>query len=102
MKQAKPPGRQPAAAASHDSAAAVGLGILEAEVPLVAAALARRPGQARAWRRRHDLDFGHETAGLAPELAAELDGVEGPGDDHLLFLVHHLLEDESATLCVQA
>jgi hypothetical protein len=56
----------------------------------------------RRRRRRHDLDFGQETAGLAPKLAAELDGVEGPGDDHLLLLVHHLLEDEPATLCVLA
>ena len=168
---ARPPAR---AAASHDSAGAVGLDILVALVPLVAAALARRPGRARArrrrrhrtayrwgrtgrtrrwawwrrrrlagvalagarrrraagrtrrlrvwvrarvriwvrdqlalvgrrWRRRrHDLDFGEETAGLAPELAAEVDGVEGPGDEHLLLLVHHLLEDEPATLCVQA
>ena len=193
-KQSRPAASLQPAAASHDSAGAVGLDIL-AEAPLVAVALARRPGRARArrlrhrtayrwgrtvrrrrgawwrraraarrrrhrtayrwgrawrwwqrlagvalagaqrrraagrtrrlrvwvrarvriwvrdqlalvgrrWRRRrHDLDFGEETAGLAPELAAEVDGVEGPGDEHLLLLVHNLLEDEPATLCVQA
>lgn len=47
-------------------------------------------------RRRHDLDFGRETAGLAPELAAELDGVEGTGNDHLVLLIHHFLEHEPA------
>ena len=191
LQQASRPAASAPAAASHDSAGAVGLRILAAEVPLLAAALARHPGRARARRRRHrtayrwgrawrwwqrlagvalagarrrradgrtrrlrvwvrtrvriwvrdqlalagiinrrlrwrrrrwrrrwlslwlwrwcwsrwrwqDLDFGDETAGLAPELAAELDGVEGPGDEHLLLLVHHLLEDEPATLCVQA
>jgi len=187
LQQASRPAASAPAAASHDSAGAVGLRILAAEVPLLAAALARHPGRARArrrrhrtayrwgrtdrrrhgewcrqaraarrrrhrtanrwerayrprrgawrwrrrrraagrtrrlrvwvrarvriwvrdqlalvgrrWRRRrHDLDFGEETAGLAPELAAEVDGVEGPGDEHLLLLVHHLLEDEPATL----
>lgn len=46
----------------------------------------------------HDVDLYHETAGLAAELAAELDGVEGPGDENLVLLVHHLIEDELATL----
>lgn len=75
------------------------LGILFAALlGILFAALGRRR---RRWRRRrHDIDLYHEAAGLAAELAAELDSVEGPGDENLVLLVHHLVEDELATLCI--
>lgn len=49
-------------------------------------------------RRGHNLDFGCEMSGLAAELADEVHGVEGPRNQHLVLVVHHLVEDEPAPL----
>lgn len=47
-----------------------------------------------------DLDVLDDPTGLGPEAAAELVGVEGPGNGHLVLLVLHLLDHELALLCV--
>ena len=47
-----------------------------------------------------DLDVLDDPTGLGPEDAAELVGVEGPGNGHLVLLVLHLLDHELASLCV--
>lgn len=49
--------------------------------------------------RRLDLDVLDDLAGLAPQLAGELLGVEGAGHHHRVLLVHDLLDLQLASLC---
>uniref|UniRef100_A0A0A9GNK6 Uncharacterized protein n=1 Tax=Arundo donax TaxID=35708 RepID=A0A0A9GNK6_ARUDO len=46
------------------------------------------------WRRLDDLDVLDDPAGLAAKLAGEPVGVEGARHDHLVLLVHDLVDDE--------
>lgn len=51
------------------------------------------------WRRLGDLDVLDDLSGLAAELGGELVGVEGPRHEHLVLLVHDLLDDELPLIC---
>ena len=52
--------------------------------------------------RLHDLDLLYQTAGLAaPEHGAELVGVKGPRQDHLVLLILHFVEDEFSSGCTR-
>ena len=49
-------------------------------------------------RRLDDLNVLDDVAGLAPELACQLVGVEGPRHEHPVILVHDLLDDKLASV----